>query len=1494
MNTKFYLTIVMIASLFINLYAGGDLEKFSNNEDEFLKELEAYMTISHKAEMVPIFKEFEKKFRSGAYTDQEETRIIQLNNKMLEKKMTAKPFFSTYIQSITIIKKGKNGSQHFNQWHDTTEKLLATIESRKFNDYKAFLQFSFAFFDRGALKYSKSGISWVAVTEDYKFEISDNVPILKIDNFDLICTKKDQVIDIESTSGIFYPLTKEWKGKGGKVSWERTQMNDVFAELEEYTINVKQGTYTSENAKLHYPKLFNGVIEGTLVDKIIISKDPSYPRFVSNIQNLKIDGLGKGIQYQGGFKLEGSSVYGVGTKDHKACIKVFDTNNKLALNCTSELFIIRKGEDIVGEGIGVALYIGKDSITHVSSNIRFNVETGMLSLFRGKRGRDRTPYFSSFHNINMDIDRIDWDINKGVVEFGKKVPDFINANKRVNFESLSYYSEKDYQRYQNVADYNPISTMRIISEKEGTRILDADFFASKLNSRFTAQNIQSLLYDMMEDGFINYEKEENQIIVKDKVYHYSDASRQKTDYDNIKLTSVSEETNGVLNLENNDLMVNGIKNFEFSSEHKIAAIPTGKQVLIKEDRDLEFDGDLYAGFGVFTGSGYHFDYKNFEIKMDSVRFMNLYLPSGETDKNGDAVAYAMDSRLEYLSGTLIMDAPENKSGTSKLDMFPIFNSSGPSYVYYDQKRTLNGCYSRDSFFFELDPFFLEDMDKEIQNDLDFTGTMKSADIFPDFEEKLLLQEDQSLGFLHQTPDSGYTTYNKKGKFKGEISLSNKGLFGKGNLTYKWASIDADKITFKPYQLLTSAKNLDVSEDRSGQVKVPQVKGYDVSIDWKPYKDSMYIQSLEKPFEMFKEEGYTLENLLILTPDGIKGRGVFNSDRGVLTADLISFEAFSAESDTSDLQIKASGVEHLALDTKNVFAKLDFDEQMGYVKANKEDIITTLPYNMYQTSLNEYDWDMKNETITFKTKQNQLGDFLSIHKDQDSLVFQGETALYDLKSNELKLGGVPEIRTSDAVVYPDSGNVEIRPGGLITTLENAKITANTSNKFHQFTKATVNIQGKKEYTGSGFYEYKIGDKDQEIHFSKITGTRIGKGKRSEKKSVTKANGSVKREDQFYIDRRTMFHGTVNLESEKENLLLDGYAKLDVNNLKNIAWFKINGEASKKNLLIKFDEPKNEYSEKVRAGLFISRADLDLYPVVLQSLRNAKDRPVFEAKGLLRYKFSKNEFLMGDSLRIVTGVKYGNQLSYSDKEGDIELQGKFNLGPVDHELVKVTAGGQMKTSSVADKASNNLTTMAGINFHLPSSLMDYMVNDLTASSFDASIIGYRPHEFYEQAMCEMIPDSKTRSTQLSNIMSAGFMEIPKEHNPYTIFFDQLPLKWVADYQSFINTREQLGIVSMNGQMLNRNFESYVEFKVMANGDNRMYIYMKSPSGTFYFFGYKDGILSTVSSNEKYNSMVEGLKNKDKSVKMKDGETYEIQLVNPGTASSFVNRVKAGKNL
>ena len=66
--------------------------------------------------------------------------------------------------------------------------------------------------------------------------------------------------------------------------------------------------------------------------------------------------------------------------------------------------------------------------------------------------------------------------------------------------------------------------------------------------------------------------------------------------------------------------------------------------------------------------------------------------------------------------------------------------------------------------------------------------------------------------------------------------------------------------------------------------------------------------------------------------------------------------------------------------------------------------------------------MKEETITFKNESGGKGDFVSIHPEKDSLEFQGETAFYDLKTNELQIGGVEVIQKYAHILSRCSGRL----------------------------------------------------------------------------------------------------------------------------------------------------------------------------------------------------------------------------------------------------------------------------------------------------------------------------------------------------------------------------------------------------------------------------------------------------------------------------------------
>ena len=80
--------------------------------------------------------------------------------------------------------------------------------------------------------------------------------------------------------------------------------------------------------------------------------------------------------------------------------------------------------------------------------------------------------------------------------------------------------------------------------------------------------------------------------------------------------------------------------------------------------------------------------------------------------------------------------------------------------------------------------------------------------------------------------------------------------------------------------------------------------------------------------------------------------------------------------------------------------------------------------------------------------------------------------------------------------------------------------------------------------------------------------------------------------------------------------------------------------------------------------------------------------------------------------------------------------------------------------------------------------------------------------------------------------------------------------------------------------------------SNEDDRCYVYLKSNADTYYFFGYQGGVLNVVSNNTKFMDILVGMKDKEKTFKMPDGENYEIIAVTPATADAFVNRAREGR--
>jgi len=1505
------------------------LDTFSQVRSEFIVQLKDYMTSNKMKRVEDIYKDFESSFNGGMFSDEEVNKIYEIGNTMLGLRLSPSPYFSEYLDCLSVIKENTASEEKLREWHLVVERMLDVCkETRRTKPFLEFLTFTKPFYKKKSLKYSEYGTSWFALSEDFKLDLIEQEPVVRFDKVDVMSRYKQDSMIILETSGIFYPTTQIWKGKGGRVYLDRLKKEgendeDIYVEFPEYSVEVKKNIYSVEDARLYYPQyLGKRLVKGSFTDKIVsVTKggNTSFPRFESYDLQLDVDNIGEGIEYKGGVRLQGTTIYGDGTKDNPAVIKIYDEKGKLMFKGNSNQFVIRQGTQLYGEKVEASVYCDQDSIYHPSVGIRFNIPDKEMTLIRGDRGADKNPFFSSFHQVNINADRMVAYFEKDSVVIGKEAVE-IFKKPSISFQSLHFFKESDYYRLQNIASVNPIATIKKVAEDQGLNYLDANSLAKKLNPNYEVQNIESLLYEMVAGGFIKYDASDQEVEVKEKVFHYADAKQKKVDYDVLQITSDTLGANAQFNYRDNLIAIDGVNRIEFSEKQRVGIIPKDKKVVLKENRNMDFDGKLFAGLSIIEGRDFHFNYEKFRIELDTIDYFDLYVPTGELDKKGRPIAYGIDSRIEDLTGVLMIDAPNNKSGREEIKMFPSLQTTDYSFVYYDRKDIQDSVYTRDSFYFRLEPFGIDHLDYYLPIDINFKGKLFSADIFPVFADTLKLQEDGSLGVTTQTPEEGNEVYVDKGHYTGEISLSNKGLQGKGRVKYLGASLDAEDIVFRPKQMTAKADEFFLEEDRKSEVEVPQAKGLDVSINWRPQKDSMYINTENNAFSLFKEGKHRLEGQSILTPGGLKGNGIFSWDRANMTSDYFSFGAFSVESDTTSLNILAynsgNASSKPALTTQNVKAWVDFDEQRGEFLANDRFLKTALPYNGYETSMNEFEWEIDNELVKFNSDENSLGRFLSVIKDQDSLRFEGKTANYDLTTNTLKVGGVPHVITADALVYPDSGKIEVQAGGVMTTLENARIVADTVTKYHVINRATVDIKGRKHYTGSGFYEYNVGDKKQEIEFANIIGTRVGPGPISQRRTATRAKGKVKESDNFYIDLKTNFQGTITLSSDSKNLDFDGFALLESEKLPQPYWFSIKSKGDKKDLVIEYDRPLSPEGDRLETGIFLSKETSRIYPSIMMPLYYRNDRHILPVKGYFKYDETKDEFIFGDSTRIFTESQIGNRLVFNNKTGIVQANGAMNIGS-GLKLIKVTSGGRLETEfpkdlpkkeepvnpnimldepenpdsvkAVEPPPSVDVKIMAGIEMAIPEKFLKIIADDIISSAFATPNVSYLTDlGFYKMAASQVFPDNSEIREALA-FMSSGYLEVPKKFNPFNFLFSRLELTWDAEYQSFVNKTDKLGLASINGEPVNKMVEGFIEFKMPSNEDDRLYIYLKSPSGYFYFIGFKQGIMDMTSDNPRFTEELLKMKKKDLIIKLPSGENLEIQPVEQSKARLFIRRMQ-----
>ncbi|WP_296622083.1 hypothetical protein [Marivirga sp.] len=1289
-----------------------------------------------------------------------------------------------------------------------------------------------------------------------------NGPIVKLKNINLKFFNSSDSVKINDVNGSLELIGNTFVAERGILTWEHLgkDSKELFAELSEFTFEVNKKEFSAEQVNLNYPKIINQPVKGFIDFKIENNEkdNAKFPFFQSyksgyDLNFVDVDGL----YLKGGITLSGLTL---STSAMDKSISSLELQGKAVKKFRAESRgFIYKDSVFTSERSGVSIYQRKDSIYHPGLSMNYKVNENTLILLKNKGDFKNTPFYASYFNMDFSADKLSWDMDSSVVEIS-----ILIAGNRVPalFESAEYFNEYRYNSLSGLYKFHSLQVVVNYSRNENTKTFYTNELAEKTG--IEEGKLRSGMKLLMQNGFIKYDVVSGRIIMLNKAFHYVDSRWGKKDYDNVQISSVSSgKPNGKLNLDKGTLDILGVEEFIINDKLGISVEPDSGRVVLRKNRDVQFDGTVYAGNYQYIGEDFKMDYDSFLIsmpKIDNIKF-NLVTSTNNKQSNKEQI----QNQLVETAGVLYINEPNNKSAQKEFPKYPIFNATKGATVYFLGEEILNGVYDQ-SLYFIIPPFEIDSVSSTDPNSIAFDGIFHSGDIFPEFDEKLRVMPDKSLGFNHPLPDEGIDLLNGEAQFFGNIRLDNQGLRGGDKIEYLSSTIRSENFTFFKDSITAIGTYATIEPGDWEGVSFPQLEISNFDMRWLTSKDSLYMTNRSDPFKMYNETA-SLEGKTIISKRGLFGLGEMVTRGSKTSSKEFGFEEQGFSARHAEFRIESTDTIP-ALSANDV--RLDFDFQANTATVNPEiegDAALDFPYASYKTSIPSALWRL-DEKVVEMTKPTNINInnsyFYSTNPDQDSLVFNATKAIYDIESQALNVSGIPFITVADAQITPSGGQVIIGENGKINKLYNATLKLDTLTGYHNLYDAEIDIISRNKFVGSATYRYvnSIGDTFS-IKMGEFSLEPNKNTDKNNRKLRTVSSGSVDKEDRMMISPGMYYKGDVTMYADKPALQLQGYIQPDLRDIPNYdTWIAYTTDGNNKEVVIDFDNSTTEMGEPLQAGIHIDNSSNQLYATFMNEKRDYTDADFFKPSGLLTYNASKNQFIIEDKLR-KTGTSFaGKYFAYNEKDQKLEFEGPFQFMQSRSEANFKSAG-----SGSGDLLSQEFifNLMMTIEFDLPNGFTPIIGNDmievvqrlgLPESTKDlerllpklAEIAGNTAAKRYEEYIFNEYIPLNSLSSDLTKIL----------------VLNNVDMKWSDEEQAWYSIGK-IGLSNTGAQDINANVDGFMEIQKKEMGSAMRLFLQVSPS-CWYFFHYEEDRLIFFSSNKEANEIIN---KKSKAEKAKFGD-------------------------
>lgn len=1394
--------------------------------------------------------------------------VEKVFRKLQEMRVTVNPELKNYLKCVNAFRV-RGEEENLQVWLEGLKKKIAVQENKR-NTIRDYL-LSVTPVVCGQILSVSNSHKWLARG---KMVWESGEPIcLKFTKADLVCETGKDSIAIRETELVYRLGSDEIAGKGGQTGW-REGANPMTATLSRYKVNVKLSEYTADSVLLHDEARFPRPILGKLKDnasKFTRKGEVPFPEFYSYAADIRIDSLFRDMTYRGGISYAGRKLTGFGLPDQPAFLHIVP-NDSIDMFVYSGRFNIDSARVMSGSA---SLVIGLDSgqITHPDVNFLYTDRSRLVTVKRITEQSQHLSFKDSYHKILFSMEEILWPLDSNQMEF--RMGSRSGLFKAV-IESQNFFSDYVYDHIQGMDEINPLNGLLKCSAHLGSKTFTLPEYAEFMKKPTDQLRKQVVL--LSYNDFVDYHEKRDEVTLKQRLFDYTKARVGKQDYDNIRFTSLPQDSriNALLDVRNYNLTIFGVDKFVISEAKNVYVVPSDKKVVMLKNRDMLFNGKLNAGMFDMFGSNLYFSYNKYAIDLTKVDSASMYRAGEGEHVRGDKI----NSILRDIKGDIVIDKPNNKSGKKKDSTYPLFNSTKESYVYFDDKIVQNGEYKRDRFYYIVKPYSIRGINDGKNFRYAFTGTLVSNIVTP-IEDTLRLMPDNSLGIKYKVPDSGVEFYGR-GRLKGDITLDQKGFLSKGEVNINRSKFQSDTILMLPNEMAANTRLLEIAPLEGRR---PDAKGEQVRLKYLAGEGYLQATSTRKAFDVYEKRIQHTGDLFVYD-EHMDASGQLELKDAVMHSKRFNLKEKGIFSQQTSLKIAAISDQNIQLNTGNVRANIDLANNKGHFVNNAEANFVDFSSSRYSCTFKSFVWYMQESYLNIGIEdENELkriwkiedprlipeqgrNIFLATDKTADSLSFIAPLARYDLKTGDIGCRWVNHIDVANGRFYPARGEVFIQGQGGVRELTEGVLACNLADTMQILTNVTFRLKGKNNFNGSGDYTYvSEEEKSSTIRFSEI---------HADTNRMIYAKAIIAPDQPLALNSGFVYKGNITLYSGKKNLFFKGYVGLtaDKEYLKH-NWLAVNTDLDARRITIPVEaENRNDSKQRIFNGIFLN-VDKTTRPYAsfLSTRIFYNDDMLTGGRGNLIWSKNLRQYIVRDT----AADKYYH-FRYDPGKYTVSAFGKLNIKVNAPGVYQNMAGDIAFDLKEEDLRIKDMLYL--IDFNVLGKMEAVMLKDFS----DQKLKTIRVSSGLKEKIYTL--SGKNNIPAVEKSLGRSSANIPDSLNQMFVL-DSLDFAWNTATRSYVANGDAR-LVAVHGKPIEKNIKIKMEIARRRAGDE-FFIYLYDDK-MWYYFEYSDRALYTISSNEEYNNILKMEKAEKKIVQTKEKETlYTITLCPDSKRSRFLNRIK-----